>query len=113
MLVVTATPIAPITVASTVLPIGASTSSKTRWASRHSSTGASYDPPTGGSGLFGWMSGIYKEIVSGIKLKLGGADVSSSNPLPVALVTRQNSIPEMNGNMQQQVVALLIQQITY
>src|SRR5689334_9597576 len=23
-------------------------------------TGASYDPPTGGSGFFGWLSGIYK-----------------------------------------------------
>lgn len=50
-------------------------------------TGASYDPPTGGSGVFGWLSGIYKEIVSGIKLKLGGADVSSSNPLPVQNVS--------------------------
>jgi len=25
-------------------------------------TGASYDPPTGGSGLFGWLSGIFKTI---------------------------------------------------
>ena len=47
-------------------------------------TGASYDPPSGGSGVFGWLSGIYKEIVSGIKLKISGSDVSSSNPLPVA-----------------------------
>lgn len=79
-----ATPIAPITVASTVLPIGASTSAKQDELRGTQGTGASYDPPTGGSGLFGWMSGIYKEIISGIKLKLGGADVSSSNPLPVA-----------------------------
>ncbi len=50
-------------------------------------TGASYDPPTGGSGLFGWLSGIFKEIVGGIKLKLGGAEVSSSNPLPVQNVS--------------------------
>ncbi len=46
-------------------------------------TGSSYDPPTGGSGVFGWLSGIFKEIVSGIKLKFGGADVSAANPLPV------------------------------
>lgn len=47
-------------------------------------TGASYDPPTGGSGSFGWLSGIYKEIVSGIKLKIDGSDVSANNPLPTA-----------------------------
>lgn len=51
-------------------------------------TGASYDPPTGGSGVFGWLSGIFKEIVSGVKLKLGGSDVSSSNPLPTITVTK-------------------------
>ena len=79
-----ATPIAPITVASTLLPIGASTSAKQDELRGTQGTGASYDPPTGGSGVFGWLSGIYKEIVSGTKLKLGGTDVSSSNPLPVA-----------------------------
>lgn len=50
-------------------------------------TGASYNPPTGGSGVFGWLSGIYKEIVSGIKLKLDGADIGASNPVPIAYST--------------------------
>lgn len=77
------TPTAPITVASVVLPIGASTSAKQDELRGTQGTGSSYDPPTGGSGVFGWLSGTYKEIVSGIKLKLGGSDVSSSNPLPV------------------------------
>ncbi|WP_438979536.1 hypothetical protein [Polynucleobacter sp.] len=31
-------------------------------------TGSSYDPPTGGSGVFGWLSGIYKEIKAGISV---------------------------------------------
>ena len=78
------TPTAPITVASVVLPIGASTSAKQDELRGAQGTGSSYDPPTGGSGVFGWLSGTYKEIVSGIKLKLGGSDVSASNPLPVA-----------------------------
>lgn len=50
-------------------------------------TGASYNPPTGGSGVFGWLSGIFKEIVSGIKLKIGGSDLSSSNPIPIFSVS--------------------------
>lgn len=78
------TPTAPITVASVVLPVGASTSAKQDELRGTQGTGSSYDPPSGGSGVFGWLSGTYKEIVSGIKLKIGGSDVSSSNPLPVA-----------------------------
>jgi hypothetical protein len=31
-------------------------------------TGSSYNPPTGGSGVFGWLSGIYKEIKAGISV---------------------------------------------
>lgn len=65
------------------LATGAATETKQDELQGVQGTGASYDPPAGGSGLFGWMSGIYKEISSGIKLKLGGTDVSSSNPLPV------------------------------
>lgn len=42
------------------------------------------DDPTGFADFSDGFSGIHKEIVSGIKLKLGGSDVSSSNPLPVA-----------------------------
>ena len=42
------------------------------------------DDPTGFADFSDGFSGIHKEIVSGIKLKLGGADVGSSNPLPVA-----------------------------
>jgi len=82
-----AIPIAPITVTSMVLPIGASTSAKQDELRGTQGTGSSYDPPTGGSGVFGWLSGTYKEIVSGIKLKLGGTAVSSSNPLPVAKIS--------------------------
>ena len=41
------------------------------------------DDPTGFADFSEGFSGIHKEIVSGIKLKLGGADVGSSNPLPV------------------------------
>lgn len=78
-----ATPTAPIKIASVVLPVGASTSAKQDDLRGVQGTGSTYDPPTGGSGVFGWLSGTYKEIVSGIKLKLGGSDVSSSNPLPV------------------------------
>lgn len=79
-----AVPVAPITIASTVLPVGASTSAKQDELQGSQGTGSSYDPPTGGSGAFGWLSGTYKEIVSGIKLKFGGTDVSASNPLPVS-----------------------------
>ena len=41
------------------------------------------DDPTGFEDFSEGFSGSHKEIVSGIKLKLDGADVSSSNPLPV------------------------------
>lgn len=44
------------------------------------------DDPTGFADFSEGFSGIHKEIVSGIKLKLGGADVGSSNPLPVQSV---------------------------
>ena len=67
-----AVPVAPITIASTVLPVGASTSAKQDELRGTQGTDSSYDPPTGGSGVFGWLSGTYKEIVSGIKLKIGG-----------------------------------------
>ena len=73
-------------------------------------TGASYDPPTGGSGVFGWLSGIYKELVSGIKLKHGGSDVSSSNPLPVqnvnAAPTDRSSTITTGGAAQVAMAAL-------
>ena len=45
------------------------------------------DDPTGFEDFSEGFSGIHKEIVSGIKLKLGGSDVSSSNPLPVQNVS--------------------------
>lgn len=45
------------------------------------------DDPTGFEDFSEGFSGIHKEIVSGIKLKLGGADVGSSNPLPVQNVS--------------------------
>ena len=41
------------------------------------------DDPTGFADFSEGFSGIHKEIVSGIKLKLDGTDISSSNPLPV------------------------------
>lgn len=92
-----ATPIAPITVTSMVLPIGASTSAKQDELRGTQGTGSSYNPPTGGSGVFGWLSGTYKEIVSGIKLKLGGSDVSSINPLPTAPTATENHLGEIGG----------------
>lgn len=92
-----ATPIAPITVASTVLPVGASTSAKQDELRGAQGTGASYNPPTGGSGVFGWLSGINKELVSGIKLKHDGSDVSASNPLPTVLAASENHIGETGG----------------
>ena len=45
------------------------------------------DDPTGFEDFSEGFSGIHKEIVSGIKLKIGGSDVSSSNPLPVQNVS--------------------------
>ena len=55
------------------------------------------DDPTGFADFSEGFSGIHKEIVSGIKLKLGGADVSSSNPLPVAPTASENHIGEVGG----------------
>lgn len=97
--------------ASTVpLPSGVATSAKQDELQGAQGTGASYDPPTGGSGIFGWLSGIYKEIVSGIKLKIGGSDVSSSNPLPVqnanAAPTDRSSTITTGGAAQVAMAAL-------
>ena len=49
------------------------------------------DDPTGFADFSEGFSGIHKEIVSGIKLELGGADVGSSNPLPVGGKSVQKS----------------------
>lgn len=50
------------------------------------------DDPTGFADFSEGFSGIHKEIVSGIKLKLGGADVGSSNPLPVNIIGGGNDL---------------------
>lgn len=78
-----ATPVAPITVASTVLPVGASTSAKQDELRGVQGTGTSYDPPTGGSGVFGWLSGIYKEIKDRLPASLGVK--TAANSLSVTL----------------------------
>lgn len=44
------------------------------------------DDPTGFADFSEGFSGIHKDIVSGIKLKLDGIAVSSSNPLPAKSV---------------------------
>lgn len=77
----------PVQVITGSLATGAATETKQDELQGVQGTGASYDPPTGGSGLFGWLSGIFKEIKGGIPLLNGGTAVSSGNPLPVQNVS--------------------------
>jgi len=36
--------------------------------------GTGISPPTGGSGLLGWLSGIYNLLLSGLSIGIGGSD---------------------------------------
>ena len=68
------------------------------------------DDPTGFADFSEGFSGIHKEIVSGIKLKLDGTDISSSNPLPVqnanAAPTDRSSTITTGGAAQVAMAAL-------
>lgn len=46
-------------------------------------TGASYDPPTGGTGMFGWLSGIFKASID-LLAKFSATSNSDANRLPVS-----------------------------
>ncbi len=63
------------------------------------------DDPTGFADFSEGFSGIHKEIVSGIKLKLGGADVSSSNPLPVAQTDGLSVSGTVTGTLAEQATS--------